>query len=374
MRCSTPAACRTPRWRRHAPGSGPTSTAGSAARGHRPQNSRPARRAGSTSGRWQGRDYAIAVTVPTEVGRLVTLIALERLVAVARFPAQGEERRARARRALAHRAVRGRRGRRLLQQRDDDAGRHRAQGRRGEHQRARHRRDGHREGGRRAGRPPLVASRRPPVHPVQLHRRSEGPGRQPAVRSPQGVVHRRHRGPPGRHSRRVGRHPLSGRGRRPRPRRAAEAPALPRVERDSAARRAAPAARRRAHHRLHQPEPPADGRRRPVPRGSLLPPQRRPAARPAAARAPGGGAAARRALPPPRRTRLRQGGAAPRRGNDGVPGALSLARQRPAAGQRDAANGGDDRARRRADARAPRPGHHGGQEDGRRRSRKPGAG
>jgi DNA-binding NtrC family response regulator len=36
-------------------------------------------------GAWQGRDYAIAVTLPAEVGRLVTLLALERLVAAARF-------------------------------------------------------------------------------------------------------------------------------------------------------------------------------------------------------------------------------------------------------------------------------------------------
>jgi DNA-binding NtrC family response regulator len=45
-------------------------------------------------GPWQGRDYAIAVTVPTEVGRLVTLVALERLIAAARFQhkARNEER------------------------------------------------------------------------------------------------------------------------------------------------------------------------------------------------------------------------------------------------------------------------------------------
>jgi DNA-binding NtrC family response regulator len=45
-------------------------------------------------GSWQGRDYAVAVAVPAEVGRLVTLLALERLVAVARFQhrARNEER------------------------------------------------------------------------------------------------------------------------------------------------------------------------------------------------------------------------------------------------------------------------------------------
>ncbi len=45
-------------------------------------------------GPWQGREYGIAVTVPGEVGRLVTLVALERLVAVARFQhtAKNEER------------------------------------------------------------------------------------------------------------------------------------------------------------------------------------------------------------------------------------------------------------------------------------------
>jgi two-component system NtrC family response regulator/two-component system response regulator AtoC len=45
-------------------------------------------------GPWQGREYAIAVTVPVDVGRLVTLVALERLVAVARFQhrARNEER------------------------------------------------------------------------------------------------------------------------------------------------------------------------------------------------------------------------------------------------------------------------------------------
>jgi DNA-binding NtrC family response regulator/tetratricopeptide (TPR) repeat protein len=36
-------------------------------------------------GQWQGRDYAIAVVVPTEVGRLVTLLALEQLAGAARF-------------------------------------------------------------------------------------------------------------------------------------------------------------------------------------------------------------------------------------------------------------------------------------------------
>jgi DNA-binding NtrC family response regulator/tetratricopeptide (TPR) repeat protein len=45
-------------------------------------------------GSWQGRDYAIAVAVPADVGRLVTLVALERLIAVARFQhsARNEER------------------------------------------------------------------------------------------------------------------------------------------------------------------------------------------------------------------------------------------------------------------------------------------
>jgi DNA-binding NtrC family response regulator len=45
-------------------------------------------------GVWQGREYAIAVAVPAEVGRLVTLLGLERLVAAARFQhkARHEER------------------------------------------------------------------------------------------------------------------------------------------------------------------------------------------------------------------------------------------------------------------------------------------
>jgi DNA-binding NtrC family response regulator/tetratricopeptide (TPR) repeat protein len=45
-------------------------------------------------GPWQGREYGIAVTIPAEVGCLVTLVALERLVAVARFQhkAKNEER------------------------------------------------------------------------------------------------------------------------------------------------------------------------------------------------------------------------------------------------------------------------------------------
>ena len=53
---------------------------------------RPSRRI--DLGPWQGREYTIAVTVPTEVGRLVTLVAIERLVAAARFQhkARNEER------------------------------------------------------------------------------------------------------------------------------------------------------------------------------------------------------------------------------------------------------------------------------------------
>jgi DNA-binding NtrC family response regulator/tetratricopeptide (TPR) repeat protein len=45
-------------------------------------------------GSWQERDYVIAVTLPAEVGRLVALMALERLVATARFQhkARTEER------------------------------------------------------------------------------------------------------------------------------------------------------------------------------------------------------------------------------------------------------------------------------------------
>ncbi len=45
-------------------------------------------------GPWQERDYVIAVTLPADVGRLVTLMALERLVAAARFQhkAKNEER------------------------------------------------------------------------------------------------------------------------------------------------------------------------------------------------------------------------------------------------------------------------------------------
>jgi DNA-binding NtrC family response regulator/tetratricopeptide (TPR) repeat protein len=45
-------------------------------------------------GAWQDREYRIAVAIPAEVGRLVTLLALERLVAVGRFAhkARNEER------------------------------------------------------------------------------------------------------------------------------------------------------------------------------------------------------------------------------------------------------------------------------------------
>ena len=68
------------------------------------------------------------MTLPADVGRLVTLIALERLVAAARFQhkAKNEERERVALWPIERYA--GRRGRHLLQQRDDDAGRQRAQG------------------------------------------------------------------------------------------------------------------------------------------------------------------------------------------------------------------------------------------------------
>ena len=100
-------------------------------------------------GPWQERDYVIAVTPPADVGRLVTLMALERLVAAARFQhkAKNEERERVALWPIER--YQQRRGRHLLQQRDDDAGRERAQGGAGDDQRARHRRDGHRKGSHR---------------------------------------------------------------------------------------------------------------------------------------------------------------------------------------------------------------------------------
>ena len=135
------------------------------------------------------------------------------------------------------------------------------------------------------------------VHSLQLHRRVARHARRPAVRLSPRRVHRRAGGLPGRHPRRRRRHAVPRRDRRGRARRAAQAAALPRVERSASARRAGAGVGRRPRRRCHQRRSRQAGGRRQVPRGPVLPAQRRPADDSAAARTPRGDPAAARSLP-----------------------------------------------------------------------------
>ena len=80
-----------------------------------------------------------------------------------------------------------------------------------------HRRDRHRQGNAGARHPPRLGPRRPAVRPVQLHRRAARHAREPAVRLPQGRLHRRRRRLRRRHPRRRRRHAVPRRDRRARP-------------------------------------------------------------------------------------------------------------------------------------------------------------
>ncbi len=178
------------------------------------------------------------------------------------------------------------------------------------------------------------------VPPVQLHDDHARARRQPAVRPPAGRVHRRgHRSARPDPNRRR-RHAVPRRDRRPAARRAAEAAALPRAERDHAGRRDAPAARRRARDRGDQRRPRAARGRRQVPRGPVLPAERDPDPRAAAARAARGDPAPERALPA---RGVRAPGQAGRAAQCRSPRPLLaalVAGQRAAAAERDPARGG----------------------------------
>ena len=161
-----------------------------------------------------------------------------------------------------------------------------------------HRRERHRQGTGGARDPHRVAAQRRDVPPLQLHDHDARARRQPAVRPPPRVVHRR-----GERSARPDpfggrRQPVPRRNRRPAARGAAQAAPLPRAERDHADWRHAAAAGGRPRDRRDQRRSRAAGRRGQVPRRPLLPADRHPHPRAAPPRTPRGDPASLRALPP----------------------------------------------------------------------------
>ena len=123
------------------------------------------------------------------------------------------------------------------------------------HHRPAHRRDRHRQGSARARHPPRLGPRRQAVRPLQLHRGAARDAREPAVRLPQGGLHRRRQRLRRRHPRRRRRHAVPRRDRRDRPGAPAQAAALPRDPRSPRPRRGAAGQGRRPGHRRHQRRP-----------------------------------------------------------------------------------------------------------------------
>ncbi len=177
---------------------------------------------------------------------------------------------------------------------------------------AHHRRDRHRQGSPRPHDSRLLDPRHRDLPALQLRLDAEGHARLAAVRPSPRRLHRRRRALPGRHPRRRRRHAVPRRDRRHRPRRPAQAAALPRGQRSPPDRRDAAGARRRPRHRRHQRRPRRPGPRRTLPRRSLLPPQHRPPAPAAAARAPRRDPDAGQSLPPQARAGIPQGRSAAR--------------------------------------------------------------
>ena len=185
-------------------------------------------------GRYRDEMWQIVARPKTAIDPYCTFAAIRKLLATARVPRSVPARREAARGAVAGRRAR-RRSREHLGLRADGRDRWSSPGasRRTPTVRPHHRRNRHRQGDGRPRHPPRLRPRRQAVPAVQLHRGAARHAREPAVRPPQGRVHRRRHRLRRRHPRRRRRHALPRRDRRDRPRAAAEAAALPRDPRDS---------------------------------------------------------------------------------------------------------------------------------------------